>query len=207
MNKRHVTYMMLGMVYICTNHAAAPAPTPANPTPTNVMPTTTTTTAATPAPAPAPQPTLNCHYHIENGTHVEDAIILQWAEKATEQSFTLSAQGMNSQLDELKNCYTEQGWTGFYDALQKSGNITAINSRNLSSNAMLDGQPEMIGSKGEQWTVSMPLQVVYQNDKEKLTQNLNVRVVIGRKPSGDLGIMQLIATPKEPAAAPKKSGK
>ena len=189
------------MVYVCTSHATTPAPTPAAPTPTNVTPTTST------PPSPAPQSALNCHYHIASGSHVEDAIILQWAEKATEQSFTLSAQGMNSQLDELKNCYTEQGWTGFYDALQKSGNITAINSRNLTSNAMLDGQPQMIGSKADQWTVSMSLQVVYQNDKEKLTQNLNVRVVIGRKPSGDLGIMQLIATPKEPAAPGKKPGK
>ncbi len=41
-----------------------------------------------------------------------------------------------------------------------------------------------------------PLQVVYQNDKEKLTQLLTVDVLIGRKISGDLGIMQMIAAPR-----------
>jgi len=43
------------------------------------------------------------------------------------------------------------------------------------------------------------LQVVYQNDKEKLTQKLNVDLLIGRKMSGDLGIMQMIAIPIETA--------
>lgn len=43
------------------------------------------------------------------------------------------------------------------------------------------------------------MQVVYQNDKEKLTQLLSVDVLVGRKVTGNLGIMQMIATPRTPA--------
>ena len=53
--------------------------------------------------------------------------------------------------------------------------------------------------KDNQWKASVPLQVVYQNDKEKLTQLLTVNLLIGRKISGDLGIMQMIATPQQAA--------
>ena len=64
---------------------------------------------------------------------------------------------------------------------------------------MVDGELKVNPVKDNQWKVSIPLQVVYQNDKEKLTQKLNVDLLIGRKMSGDLGIMQMIATPMETA--------
>jgi hypothetical protein len=45
--------------------------------------------------------------------------------------------------------------------------------------------------------LSLPLQVVYQNTEEKLTQQLTVDVLVGRKPNGDLGILQMVATPNK----------
>ena len=60
----------------------------------------------------------------------------------------------------------------------------------------MDGQLAIAASKENLWKVTLPLQVVYQNDKERLTQLLTIDLLIGRKSSGDLGILQMIAVPR-----------
>ena len=60
----------------------------------------------------------------------------------------------------------------------------------------MNGAAQVTENKDNQWKITLPLQVVYQNDKEKVTQLLQVDLTVGRKPSGDLGITQMIATPR-----------
>ena len=191
-----------------------PAPTPqGTPTPAlqgtpapvsqgTVIPagTSATTPAKTPmqvTPITPPQP-IDCNYRIPaETTHIEQALVLKWAEKAAAQSFDFDYSTLDKQLLTLKSCYTDQGWQGFNDALQKSGNLNAIKSQQLMVSSMVNGTPTITELKENQWKVVLPLQVVYQNDKEKLTQPLTINLVVGRKISGDLGIMQMIATPRQ----------
>lgn len=140
---------------------------------------------------------VDCTYKTPpQTTHIDSAIVTEWAEKATRQSFDFENNKIDKQLAELKACYTDQGWQSFNDALQKSGNLNAIKSQKLAVSSMVNGKSTTSEIKENQWKVSIPLQVVYQNDKEKLTQLLTVDLIIGRKiTSGDLGIMQMIASP------------
>lgn len=182
--------------------APAVAPVPNIPTPpTNTISTTTTSTTTTVAPTvPAP---LNCQYHIPAATtNIDNKLVSDWGVQAIVQSFDFSPQTLPTQLAMLQNCFTDQGWKGFNDALQKSGNIAAIKTQNLTVSSQPNGQPTVTMMKDNQWKLNLPLQVVYQNDKQKLTQILTVDVLIGRKMNGDLGIMQMIATPKPAATAP-----
>ena len=100
-------------------------------------------------------------------------------------------------MQKLQSCFTDQGWTGFNSALQKSGNLDAIKTQKLTVSSQVDGQPQVTEAKDNQWKITLPLQVVYQNDKEKVTQLLNVNLTVGRKITGDLGIVQIIASPRE----------
>lgn len=144
-----------------------------------------------------PAITMDCNYHIPPETvNIDPALILQWAEKATQQSFDLDHAMMSEQLIALKSCYTEQGWQSFNDALQKSGNMSAIKSEQLMVSSMVEGKPGLTTVNDKQWKINLPLQVVYQNNKEKLTQTLTIDLLIGRKSSGDLGIQQIIASPR-----------
>lgn len=182
---------------------------------TTTTTTTQTTTTNTKAPATGtptsaatvstPQ-ALNCSYRIPAATtHIEQTIVKKWAEKAAEQSFDFDYKTIDNQISKLKSCFTEQGWQGFNDAFEKSGNLNAIKAQQLTVSSMVNGESKVTELKENQWKVSLPLQVVYQNDKEKLTQPLTVDLLIGRKVSGDLGIMQMIAMPSQTsgAAAPK----
>lgn len=149
----------------------------------------------------APKP-LDCNYHIPpETTRIEQTVVMKWAEKAAAQSFDLDFNTIDKQLSDLKACYTEQGWQGFNDALEKSGNLNAIKTQHLVVSSMPNGEGKINEIKDNQWKVSLPLQVVYQNEKEKLTQPLTIDLVISRKVSGDLGIMQMIAIPRQTNAA------
>ncbi len=205
MNKTFLSPLLIALLSTQVNAAE-----PAVPNDTANETTTSTIMAPPPAPAeptttPAPTPALDCNYHIPaNQTAIDSALITSWAEKAALQSFTFTPATIQNQLDMLKTCYTEQGWKGFNDALQKSGNVDSIKNQQLTVSGQAEGVANINTVKDGQWKVTLPIQVVYQNDKEKVTQHLLVGVLVGRKPNGDLGIMQLVATarPEEaPAAA------
>lgn len=145
---------------------------------------------------------IDCNYHIPASQKtIDTATITTWGEKAALQSFSFSSADMQNQLNALQHCYTEQGWKSFNEALQKSGNLDSIKSQLLNVSAQKDGETSTNSIKDNQWKITLPIQAVYQNDKEKITQKLNVSILIGRKPNGELGIMQMIATTR-PAAEP-----
>ncbi|VEG92416.1 DotI/IcmL family type IV secretion protein [Legionella spiritensis] len=149
---------------------------------------------------PVKQPVIDCNYKIPpETTNIEQSVIQTWAAKATEQSFDFDYNKINEQLSGLKSCFTEQGWKSFNDALQSSGNLKVIQSEKLMVNGMIDGDITVSTVKDNQWKVILPLQVVYQNEKEKLNQSLTITLVVGRKVSGNLGIMQMVAMPRQPA--------
>lgn len=169
---------------------------------------------ATQAPQTAPvaqvTPTtteINCDYKIPAETKkVESSMVMAWTEKAVVQTFAFNPDSIDAQLLKLKSCFTPQGWDGFNSALQKSGNIESIKSQKLQVSSQIDGQPTLSETKDNQWEVIVPLKVVYQNDKEKVSQNLQVSLSVSRKISGDLGIDKIIATTKsnEGQPAPEK---
>lgn len=190
-----------------TSPATSVPPTTATPNNSNIPATSTTTVAPTPAPTSLPNQPINCNYHIPpTTTQIDSGLVTKWSEQAVKQSFDLDHETAQEQLALLKNCYTEQGWQSFNDALVKSGNINAIKSQKLNASSMVDGKTTISILKENQWRVTVSLQVVYQNTEEKLTQPLSVDLVVGRKPSGDLGIMQIIAVPREATPSPGTPG-
>ncbi len=148
-------------------------------------------------PVQVPAAPINCEYKIPAETKtIDQSLVLKWAAKAVTQAFDFDPNNLDSQLQKLQPCFTEQGWTGFNTALQKSGNLEAIKSQKLTVSSQIDGQVVVTEAKDNQWKINLPLQVVYQNEKEKVTQLLSVDLTIGRKITGDLGITQMIAAPR-----------
>ena len=177
---------------------ALPPVQPASPTSAADAPTVTAVAQ------PAANQAVNCEYKLPAATKVVDqALVLDWSEKATIQAFSLDPAALDAQFTKLQPCFTEQGWTGFNTALQQSGNLEAIKTQKLLVSSKVDGKAQMTESKINQWKVTMPLQVVYQNDKEKVSQSLTIDLTVNRKINGDLGITQIIATPRSGETAPK----
>jgi hypothetical protein len=158
--------------------------------------------AIAPNPIAVPQQPLqplDCTYHISPDTpKVDSSIVMQWAENAALRAFDFNDSNIDTRLGALKPCFTEQGWQSFNQALLQSGNIDAIKSQQLNVSAQRNGKIIVDNSKENQWKVTIPLQVVYQNTQQRLTQQLIVNLLIGRQTSGDLGILQMIAAPQQP---------
>ena len=191
-----------------TNPApATPATTNTSTTPATTNTSTTPSTTQTQTTTTSPVTTITCEYKIApEKTDIKPELIKTWAQYATKKSFDMNAGQLDQQMEELKNCYTKQGWEGFQSALDKSGNLKAIKQEKLSVNSQIDGSVALSQVKANQWKATMPVTVMYQNDKQKLTQLLSVDVMIGRKISGDLGIMQMIATPRVAGDSQQTSG-
>ena len=151
-------------------------------------------------------PVINCDYKIPPGTkNIDQSLVIKWSEKAVTQAFDFDPNNLDMQLQKLQPCFTEQGWTGFNTALQKSGNLEAIKSQKLTVSSQVEGEIIVTEAKDNQWKINLPLQVVYQNDKEKVTQLLSVDLTVGRKITGDLGITQMIAAPRGSVTQEKPS--
>lgn len=196
--KKTILWSALATLISTQVYAADPA-SPATPA-TPPQPGSTTLPAAPAAqvvPAPAPSAVIDCNYKIPAQVKsVEQSVVLAWSEKAVIQSFSFDPNTLDAQMQKLQACFTEQGWTGFSTALKKSGNIEAIKSQSLTVSSHVDGQGFITNAKDNQWKVTLPLVVVYQNEKEKVSQLLSVDLTVNRKPTGDLGITQMIATPR-----------
>ena len=154
------------------------------------------------AAAPMALPVIDCEYAIPaTTTTIDRTIISNWAEKAAVQAFEFNPATMTAQLDKLKNCFTDQGWQGYYDALVKSGNLESIKTHSLTVTSKIAGELKIDPTKDNQWKITLPMQVVYKNEKETFNQELSVDLLVGRKVSGGLGIMQVIASQKDATVA------
>lgn len=150
---------------------------------------------------------IDCNYKIPQDTKkIEEFIISVWTAKAVIQVFSFKHDSIDTQLQQLKACFTDLGWEDFKADLQISGNLEAIKSQKSSISSQIGGKIEVKEIEDNQWDVVFPLNVFYQNDKAKVTQKLQIHVNVGRKVSGDLGINNLVAATK-PETQPQAAGR
>ena len=141
---------------------------------------------------------INCSYKVpKDMSTIDPTLIKQWAEHAAIQSFQFDPTNLKSELAALKDCYTDQGWKAFNEALKTSGNLEAIQSNNLKVTSKIRGTSNVQDVKEKQWKVSIPMDVSYKNKEKQLLQSLNVDLLISLQKSGLFGIMQVIAVPKQ----------
>ncbi|MBN9227767.1 MULTISPECIES: DotI/IcmL family type IV secretion protein [Legionella] len=147
---------------------------------------------------------INCDYRISAETKkIDKTLIVSWAEYAVLHSFDFNFLSFDSQLKNLKACYTQNGWASFMNALQDSGNINSIKTQNLKVSSALDGEIQFIDTQENQWKMNVPIKVFYKNDKEEVTHFLNVYITISWRNAFKLGIVQMITTPRLPALSQK----
>ena len=158
----------------------------------------TPTQSNTPEPIVAavnPTP-MDCVYQLSSTAPITEKELAEWAQLAILKSFDYSFDTLETQLQKLKACYTEQGWLAFNDALRQSGNLATIKAQQLTVSCEIEGKLKIDPFKNNQWKITVPVKVVYQNTQEKLTQRLYVAMLITKKSGSQLGVVQIIAEPK-----------
>lgn len=130
--------------------------------------------------------------------HEKMAFIQDWAKFVAQKSFNLSHKHLENQLKQLQFCYSSSGWNQFNRALHQSGNLNLISQHQLQANTQVMGPVEVrYHPKYTSWTAIVPMRVVYQNQQQKISQELNVHLTINELKDKHLAVIQIVGKPIE----------
>lgn len=130
-----------------------------------------------------------------------DAAVSDWTADAVLSAYRFDFLNYRTQLQKTQLNMTLAGWENFRDALIESANIKTIKQMMLVSTPSLLGAPQLV-KKGVfngryAWKFIVPVHVDYSSSEQKMSQNLEVTVVVVRHPEylnpAGLAIAQIIA--------------
>lgn len=133
---------------------------------------------------------------------VSDAALLSWVTETVTRAHTYDYANWRQQLQDVSDSFTPAGWSNFQKALVESGNLKAIERKQLVLTAVPSGAP-VITARGVlngsySWQIEVPILVSYQSSSETLNTPLMVKVLVQRVPTSDstkgIGIAQFVAS-------------
>jgi intracellular multiplication protein IcmL len=138
---------------------------------------------------------------LENPIQSRDQVI-RWTAEAVSEAFTLSFANYTKQLSDYRHLFTESGWQGFQEALERNRILDTIIKQQLVSTAVPAGAPVVtssgvVASGRYGWRVQIPLIVTYDSASGQNSSTLTVEAVVQRVPETEnprgLAIGQIIA--------------
>ncbi|EPX83504.1 type IVB secretion system apparatus protein IcmL/DotI [Salipiger mucosus] len=127
--------------------------------------------------------------------------VLSWSTDAITKAYTFSFANYRQQLQDARDAFTTEGWSGFQTALEESGNLRTVIANRFVTTAVPRGAPVVV-SEGYlngryAWKIEVPILVTYESANKSTTQDLIVQAVIVRRPELEhpkgIGIAQIIA--------------
>lgn len=127
--------------------------------------------------------------------------VLNWATQAVTKSYSMSFANYGQQLNDLKPSFTDAGWRGYEQALQRAGFLDSMLKNQYVTSAVPRKAPVVVargvvnGVFG--WRLQIPLIVTFTSANANSSQEINVEVTVVRRdetenPSG-LGIAQILS--------------
>lgn len=140
-----------------------------------------------------------------NEPYISDGALLGWFRDCVVQANTYNFVEYREQFTRAAQaCFTDDGWSGYAEALSRSGAVKLVREGRLIASGNSTGAP-VITRKGERggkhtWMIEMPLAVTYQggqSGRNVNTQRLIVTAVVERVPTyqrkNGVGIAQYVA--------------
>ena len=122
--------------------------------------------------------------------HLGKEQILHFAVQAVTRANTYDFANYKQQLTEVRDYFTDEGYTAFVEALDASGNLKLVVGRRMVATAVANGgvivqQGLSSSSRTESymWRVQIPLNITYESSEESQVQELVVQLDIIRIPT------------------------
>jgi intracellular multiplication protein IcmL len=130
-----------------------------------------------------------------------DQLVLNWVTAAVTEAYSMSFANHAQQLEDIRLHFTEAGWRGYEQALDRSGFIISLLNNQLVTTAVPRGAPVIVaqGVAGNVygWRVQVPLLVTFKSASVNRSQDLMVEVTVVRRPAHEnpvgLGIAQIMS--------------
>lgn len=132
----------------------------------------------------------------ESASQNRRKFIKKYSAYVAKQTFAFNYLSIDFDLSQIKECFTDEGWTQFKTALDHSGNVALVKNNLLTSSSQII-EPIAIQhiANEARWEVDVPMQIVYQNDKKKITQMISVHLNILEMPDRHVSILQIMGKP------------
>ena len=135
-----------------------------------------------------------------------DEEVLNWATTAVTKAYSMSFSNYSQQLEDLKANFTDAGWRGYDQALQRAGFLDSLLKGQYVTNAVPRKAPVVVAKgtvKNEAgvevlgWRLQLPLIVTFTSASNNSSQEINVEVTVVRRPESEnpsgLGIAQILS--------------
>lgn len=128
--------------------------------------------------------------------------VINWATDSIMQAFTLSFANYETQLADYRHLFTDTGWRGFREALERNRIIDTVVANQLVTSAAASGAPVVVsqgvGENGRYaWRIQLPIVMSYESASGRSNQAFMVEALIVRRPEIEnprgLGIGQIVA--------------
>jgi hypothetical protein len=116
----------------------------------------------------------------------------------SKQAFVIPLENFNQHLEQIKACFSPEGWQEFSTALARSGNIGLIQAKKYMSNGFIEGNITINHQVNTYvWETETPLTIIYQNRENRVSQRLNVHLRIEQGAQGMVRVTQVVGIPRK----------
>jgi intracellular multiplication protein IcmL len=110
--------------------------------------------------------------------------VLSFATDCVYRSFGLDFHKWRNQITDARECFTDDGYESYRRALEKSGNLSRMQTDRLVSTPYSTG-PAVVAAEGAKngvytWTVQQPIAITWENSGKKLEQKGLAEIVVVR---------------------------
>lgn len=116
---------------------------------------------------------------------VTTAELLEWAQEAALAANSYDFANYRRALQGASNYFTPRAWRQYQDALESSRNLEAVISAKLAVSATVTGAPVVleqgVSNAGRySWKVRVPLLLIYESSRRRITQPVEITMIITR---------------------------
>lgn len=142
---------------------------------------------------------IHCDSMMPNGSHEERReYVRRWSAFISKQAFTIPQNNISKHLERIHRCFSDEGWTEYSNAIERSGNINLIITKKYKGTSSIEGTIAVSHVQDSKlWETNTPLYVVYQNKESRVLQRVIVHLRINELIDRRLRIVQIVGVPRD----------
>ncbi len=147
---------------------------------------------------------MNCFSKIpQKNLILRTQFIKNFSAYLSKQAFVIPLEDFNQHLNQIKACFSPNGWQEFSSALARSGNISLIQAKQYMTSGFVEGNITINHQVNTYvWETETPLTIIYQNRENRVSQRLNIHLRIEEREQGVVRVTQVVGIPRKLVAAP-----
>lgn len=146
----------------------------------------------------------NCFSRMPKGSELAKVeFVKKWSAFVNKAAFNIPLHNIEHHMESIHSCFSDDGWTEFRNAINRSGNIVLVQSRQYVGASSVEGHISVTHEDNSSiWETKTPLLIVYSNKENRINQRLTIHLRLQEEFDGQLRIIQVVGIPREASTVP-----